>query len=286
MREQPSIEPITLNDAVALMDLAESVGWRWRSIPDQVKMFISTGTLFGHRLDGRLISSAGIYQYGSLDSLGVVIVHSDFQRQGLGKSIVKRCLVESEQTGAPVTLVATAQGFPLYTSLGFQTIGQIHRFDCEEPRTSDFVVDKDRNVSPIQESDLSELIRFDQIVFGADRSQLYRILFSNMECGFIVRNPDNSIQGFGLGIRKNNMIVVGPLIASTADIATLLIHKFISFWTGPVRIDVPGEQVPFMTQLTEAGFKETMVSPLMLRNADNLPGQRNQLFGIADPVFG
>jgi GNAT superfamily N-acetyltransferase len=279
------LDILTQADGVALQDLAKSVGWTFTS--GQVNMFISpVGTVFGHRLEDRLVSSAGIYIYGSaLASLGIVIVRPDFQRRGLGKSVVERCLREAEHNGVPVVLVATEQGAPLYTSLGFQAIGSIHRLEL---RGSVHAVPLSKSLEfhPVKEDNSSDLIAIDELVFGARRVELYRVLFANIECGFVTRNSQSAIEGFALAMRRNDVLVVGPLIASTLDVALALVSKFTANWTGPVRIDVPSEHKTFMTELARLGFKETMVSPLMIRNADGLPGQRNQLFGIVDPVFG
>jgi GNAT superfamily N-acetyltransferase len=285
MRQDLELGILTAADRDALQQLATSVGWSFTS--GQVNMFISpVGTVFGHRLGDRLISSAGIYIYGSrLASLGIVIVRPDFQRRGLGKSIVQHCLGEAEHNGVPVVLVATAQGVPLYTSLGFQTIGNIHRVEISGSVQVDSANDS-LELNPVQEDDLTDLVARDELVFGARREELYRVLFSNIECGFVVRNSQNSMEGFGLATRRNDVLVVGPLIASTQDVALALLSKFVANWAGPVRIDVPSLQTTFIGELLRLGFKETMVSPLMILNADGLPGQRNQLFGIVDPVFG
>jgi N-acetylglutamate synthase-like GNAT family acetyltransferase len=284
MENEFLVKPITERDSVDLMDLAESVGWRWSLVPNQIKILISAGTLIGHRLNGKLISSAGIYRYGPLNSLGAVMVRSNFQGKGLGKSIVKQCLFESVQMGVPVALIATADGYPLYNSLGFKAVGNIHRFDCGKYRVA---VDKSARVIPMQATDLDEIIELDYIAFGANRSNLYRILFPYRECGFIVRDLHNcSIQGFGLAVRKNNTMVIGPLVAFTRDIARELIDAFSSYGSDALRIDVPGHQTKFMSQLSKMGYRETMVSPVMVLNTENLLGQREQMFGIIDPIFG
>jgi GNAT superfamily N-acetyltransferase len=284
VRQDLALDIITRADRMALQDLAQSVGWTFTS--GQVNMFLSpVGTVFGHRIENRLVSSAGIYIYdATLASLGIVIVRPDFQRRGLGKSVVERCLREAEHAGVPVVLVATEQGYPLYASLGFQTIQNIHRLEINGSVHAVSPNDS-HELNPVKEDDLSDLVAIDEVVFGARRDPLYRVLFSNIDCGFVVRNSQNSIEGFGLAMRRNDMLVVGPLIASTQDIALTLVANFVAHWAGPVRIDVPSQQATFITELARLGFKETMVSPLMIRNAHGLPGQRRQLFGIVDPVF-
>ncbi|GMA64188.1 GNAT family N-acetyltransferase [Alicyclobacillus fastidiosus] len=285
MYQDFEIDMITKDDGLALQNLAHSVGWNFTT--GQTNLFISpAGKLFGYRFEGNLVASAGIYIYGSaLASLGVVIVHSGIQRKGLGKSIVKHCLIEAERVGAPVMLVATEQGFPLYKSLGFQTIGNIHRFEVSK-LLEDIRINGAFQVDQVQEGDLDQLIALDETVIGANRSRLYPVLFSNMECGYVVRNSQNTVVGFGLAGRRNNVLVVGPMVADTQDVALTLMRTFVSGWSGPVRIDVPSQQEKFMKHLLTYGFEEKMISPLMILNAHELGGKRDQLYGIADPVFG
>lgn len=285
MYQDFAIDMITKDDGPAFQNLAQSVGWNFTT--GQTNLFISpAGKMFGYRFEGNLVTSAGIYIYDSaLASLGVVIVHSDFQRMGLGKSIVKHCLIEAERVGAPVMLVATAQGFPLYESLGFQAIGNIHRFEVSES-VEDIRVNESFQVDHVDEGDLGQLIELDETIIGANRDRLYSVLFSNMDCGYVVRNSQNTVIGFGFAVHRNNVLVVGPIVADSHNIALMLIKNLVSGWSGLVRIDVPSQQEGFMKDLLTYGFKEKMVSPIMILNAQDLGGKRDQLYGIADPVFG
>lgn len=285
MHQDFEIERLAKDDGPALRNLARSVGWNFTTV--QTELFISpAGKLFGHRYEGNLVSSAGIYIYSAtLASLGVVIVHPDFQRKGLGKGIVKHGLMEAQQAGVPVMLVATAQGLPLYQSLGFQAIGYIHRLQVSQPPEG-IEANEDLQVDYVEEHHLDQLIAFDEVVMGANRRWLYPLLFSHRECGYVVRNSQNTLVGFGLAVRRNNVLVVGPVVADSQAVALTLIRRFALGWAGPVRIDVPSQQQKFMKELLRHGFEEHMASPLMLLNAQELGGKREQLYGIVDPVFG
>ncbi|QQE78373.1 GNAT family N-acetyltransferase [Alicyclobacillus sp. SO9] len=285
MYQDFAIDMITKDDGPALQNLAQSVGWNFTT--GHTNLFISpAGKMFGYRFEGNLVTSAGIYIYNStLASLGVVIVHSDFQRKGLGKSIVKHCLIEAERVGAPVMLVATEQGFPLYESIGFQTIGNIHRFEVNKPLRH-MKVNEFFEVNHVGADDLNELIALDETVFGANRSELYTVLFANIERGYLIRNAKNNVIGFGFGVRRNNVLVVGPIVADSQDVALALVENFVSGWSGSVRIDIPSQKEDFMKVLLTYGFEEKMISPVMILNAQELSGERDQLYGIVDPVFG
>ncbi|MBA2874254.1 GNAT family N-acetyltransferase [Thermaerobacillus caldiproteolyticus] len=279
------IEKIDVSSMPSLQKLAESVGWNFTT--ERLHIYLSLGTMFGHRLHNEWISSAALFQYGTtIASIGSVIVHANYQGQGLGRSIMKRCLYEVERVGVPVSLVATSAGVPLYQSLGFQTVEFIHRFTHTH-----FVYEpiecKQVEIEQLREKKhITEIIHFDKMVFGANRSELLHHLMKKRSIGFIARNAEKSICGFGIAFPVGNFLHIGPLMADHTDIALQLIQAFLCQSAIPVRIDVPSRQSDFMRALCQLGFQETLVSPLMLLYAQQLPGKRNRLFGIADPALG
>jgi GNAT superfamily N-acetyltransferase len=57
--------------------------------------------------------------------LSLLCVHQDHQRQGIGKSLVRWGLRQSEALGLPVHLEASPEALPLYQSLKFQIIDTV-----------------------------------------------------------------------------------------------------------------------------------------------------------------
>jgi GNAT superfamily N-acetyltransferase len=54
--------------------------------------------------------------------LSILCVHRDYQRQGVGKALVRWGLRQSESMGLPVHLEASPEALPLYRSLDFQVV--------------------------------------------------------------------------------------------------------------------------------------------------------------------
>jgi GNAT superfamily N-acetyltransferase len=54
--------------------------------------------------------------------LGLLCVHPDFQRQGIGKDLVQWGLRRAADLGLTVHLEASPEGLPLYRSLGFEVV--------------------------------------------------------------------------------------------------------------------------------------------------------------------
>ncbi|WP_206919695.1 GNAT family N-acetyltransferase [Alicyclobacillus suci] len=279
------VERLKPEDALALQALAEAVGWRFH--PEQAHLLLSAGgTVFGQRVQGRLIASAGIYTYDtSFSSLGVVMVDRAFQRRGLGRRMVERCLTEVAKTDTKVTLVATSEGFPLYASLGFQTVGQVYRYQ-RDSADSDDALQHYAGMSKMTRADLAEVIRMDDVAFGAPRSALLHTLFSQMQDGYVVRDATGALQGMGIAVCRGACLLIGPLVAKTNTTALALVQRMAAAFDGPVRLDVPSHQIAFANQLASHGFQEQRVSPVMLLGGSKLPGQRDVMFAIADPAFG
>jgi predicted N-acetyltransferase YhbS len=60
-----------------------------------------------------------------LPVLSLLCVHVDYQRQGVGKSLVRWGLQQSETLGLPVHLEASPEALPLYQSLGFDVVDTV-----------------------------------------------------------------------------------------------------------------------------------------------------------------
>ncbi|MDQ0188516.1 hypothetical protein JI721_16355 [Alicyclobacillus cycloheptanicus] len=133
---------------------------------------------------------------------------------------------------------------------------------------------------------LPEAIALDERVFGARRTAVYRALGQHLHAGAVVRDPQGRMIAIALAIQRTNMLVVGPVIAPHAKMAADLVHAISCGWDGLVRIDVPGQPAEFEALLGEMGFSAAMESPIMVMGAQTLPGQRQYLFGMVDPVFG
>lgn len=273
-------------DIASVLALIRDVGWR--VTPDQLRVFMASGTLFGHRVRGRLISSAALFSYGPAYAfIGLVIVHPDFQRLGLGRALLQRCLAARPPAAGPTGLIATDAGFPLYTSFGFRVVDQIHRYEyaaAEHSPISDPLLP--HPLTPIGALDIDDLSALDQTAFGVSRRGVYVHLVPDLMVGIAVRDESMRLQGYGLSIRNADLLVVGPLVATHVDIATSLLRRFVHGAIGPVRINVPGHQTSFRQALLDMGFQQVSTSRLMVVGSDSPPGQRDLVYGILDPALG
>ncbi len=117
-----------------------------------------------------------------------------------------------------------------------------------------------------------------------NRSLLYSLLLPRAVHSFKIER-NNRIEAFSLCIQKGNILCINPLIAKQEEDAIQLLKKICECWNGIVRIDVPHSQFTFRKFLQTENFQETLLSPLMIKNGSQLPGNRNMLFAMIDTAL-
>lgn len=265
----------TAADAPLLLELSESIGWPheigdWRTT-------VAASQVFGHRAaDGKILSSASIYQFGpDLAALAVVLVREEFRRQGLARAVVLKCL--DQVPGVPQMLVATPYGQPLYESLGFKISEQIVRLIATEgvslPVTG--------AVNRMTDTDLTRVFELDRAIYRADRSQVLRHRWAQVEGGVML--ADGS--GYAWKIPQRGGLVLGPVVATSPQDAVSLVAHLTAGFPGRIKIEVPDRHAELITMLTGAGFVVDSSRPLMLKNVEICPGRREMLFGLASLGF-
>ncbi|QWG29792.1 N-acetyltransferase [Bacillus mycoides] len=265
-----------------LLSLCKSVGWLQHEIfmKEQFHMYLSIGTIFGYVHENKLIAAGGVFSFApGFSSIGMLIVHPDFQRKGIGRILLNTSLKVTHPS-LPITLIATKAGEPLYESYGFQSITTIHRFEKQATyKNATFVP-----IKQIQQTDVHSLISLDQTATGAYRSKLFSSLLSRATYSFKIER-DNQIDAFALCIQKGDVLCITPLISKKEKDAIQLLEMICKSWSGTIRIDVPHSQFIFRQFLQTADFQETLLSPLMIKNGNQLPGNRNMLFAMIDAAL-
>ncbi|MCM3735556.1 GNAT family N-acetyltransferase [Bacillus cytotoxicus] len=269
------------SDLSQLLSLYDAVEWLHdiSFMKEQFETYLSVGTLFGHDNEGQLVSCIAVFPYKTgFTSLGMLIVHPDFQRKGLGRSLLDICMKKAPPL-QPVTLIATDAGTPLYHAYGFHTVTSIHRLERKRTTKLDSFATR-----TITNKDLNTLVQFDYIASGAHRPNLYSILLHRAHFALKIKRNDR-LEAFALCIRKGDTLCVTPLIAKNEEDALHLLLSICNQWNGTVRIDVPHTQKRFRDKLLSFEFEETLRSPFMLKNGDSLPGNRNFIFAMMDAAL-
>ncbi|MGG4166459.1 GNAT family N-acetyltransferase [Rossellomorea vietnamensis] len=271
-------------DIPGLIELSESVGWDYDK--HEIGTVMSAGSVFGHKnAHGTIVSSAAIIPYEvRLASIGMVIVNKEYRGFGLGKEATQQCS-NSLSGDTSIMLISTEDGKPLYERMGFKSVDRVHKYICDTYSTSK-KTDTTVTIEDFYVSHFREIVKLDEAAFGDKRSHFLEYRINQSEQCVVVKDKNGSLIGFGLSILGPINLIIGPLVAPDAQIASIILDKLASGHQGKLRIDIPSGQEAFMETLEQCGFVNVSNPPIMMLHSTKMPQRNDELFGIAAQVFG
>jgi hypothetical protein len=223
------------------------------------------------------VAQGALGDYGNAATLAKMVIAPEWQRRGLGARLLDGFLAEADARGVPVGLCATDLGRPLYESRQFQVSGELvilTGLPSLGTAAGGLVV-------PLLDAETS--VELDRRFSGCDRSRALGARFREASVKVGLARPE---QGFGLASAQGEGTLVGPILAETEDGARALATELLARASGPVRIDVPVEQVAFRQWLQGLGLREQAVRVEMARGAQRMPWQVAQRFALATQAWG
>lgn len=268
-----------------LLRLCRQAGW-----PDygeqELALLVQQGRFFGYQnVRGDIISCIGLFLFGRLASIGLVIVDKEYKRLGLGRRMVNACISKTDESTA-IRLCATKEGLPLYEKAGFHTAGSVRKYSCHSFQPIEKQDHLDAKLTAFRKQDFQELATADLAAFGGDRSNLLQQLISTSEECVIARNNEGQLIGYGLSVQTPANLKFGPIIAPSSDVAAQFINRLAAGKQGPMRIDIPGEHTSLHDRLIEMGFQADEEPPLMLYQIKMLPDQNGHLYALISQALG
>ena len=276
----PPLVKFNADDAPALLALSESIGWPhelsdWRTA-------LAASRIFGHRAeDATVLSSSALYLFNpGFAALALVIVREELRGRGLARAAVEECLRQAPD--AAVILVATEYGEPLYRKLGFRTVQQVVRLIAPEGASPGAEV----SCAAMTEADLADALELDRAAYGCDRGVALRKRWQSVERGVMLRDTAGAAQGFAWMTRQRGGLVIGPVIAPSAREAGWLVRSLAGDERERLKLEVPDDQTEFIAALKGAGFATDSARAVMVKNAEQLPGERSRIFALASLGYG
>ena len=261
MQEPFALDILTAADTHACWQLSQALRWPHREADWQqfITWANAHGAALAVRADGRLIGCGLAWQWGQEQgSIGMVIVDAAWQRRGIGKRLFKSLLQALE--GRDVMLQATAQGRPLYESLGFSAIGHARQFHGHWQPPTEAVptvsLAADERTRLLQPQDVPALLAYDQRERGLVRPALLQALLAQMDADehcAVSMDAHGRLCGYGILRRFGRGWVVGPLLADGADRAVALVKRLTQERTGDfIRIDLAAHTRAFPDSQAQA----------------------------------
>jgi ribosomal protein S18 acetylase RimI-like enzyme len=264
---------VLLEDDLAYVDeLVQQAGWnQLRDDWLRVLRYEPQGCLAAI-VDKHLIGTVTTTTYGKdLGWIGMMLVHPDFRRRGIASELMRRSIayLRDKQVEC-IKLDATPTGQIVYEKLGFAAEWKFHRWELAANQLASTV-----HPNPSMHPDYA----LDRLAFGADRSallnQLDRASFTVSVHG-----------GYGMLRTGRRASYLGPVVASTIDIAEPIIRTFLSLVVGGVFWDIPGPNIAAQTIAKQLGFQPVReLTRMKLGDMSTTPNMLLQ-YAIAAPETG
>lgn len=264
------VQRLTLDDLPDCCALAQSRDWsreehKWR-------LLVDLGTAYGLRDDdGELVGTTILTRYGStLAAISMVLVAARLEGRGLGRRMMTHAMAEAGD--ATVFLNATDLGRPLYEKLDFVAVGTTYM------QVGSFAATGGPAASRLAHpADLAAVAALDAEVNGVARSDLLERLPAFAEQLRVI-DRDGTITGYAGAWRNDDHLVIGPVIAESADDARVLITDIASSAHGRVRLDLDDRNPELREWAAGRGLESRFETAVMVHGDRPLPGDRSRWF--------
>ncbi len=278
---ETQIDLLTASDVGSAQSLVEIAGWN--QLPaDWLRMLTREPQgCFKATAAGCLLGTVTTIVYGTeLAWIGMMLVHPDARRQGIGKRLMGQAIHFLKVRGVKsIALDATPVGRPLYEQLGFKVSAEWQRWR----RDTGIAISA---VQPQEEAELSSIHslasphrELDRCAFGVDRWTWIERL---AEVSHVVASG----HGFGLLRPGRTASYLGPVIADDAAQAEILIQDLLQRQLGAMLWDVPPGNAPAESLAKQFGFEPVRVLYRMWLDQPTPAGKPSSVFAICDPATG
>jgi GNAT superfamily N-acetyltransferase len=271
-----------------LLALSNSLDWDYTRRYWQ--LLLSTGSVMGaFDEEQRLVATGAYVTFGpSHCFVGAVIVAKALQGRGIGKELMARLHKSISVKALPVQLIATPEGTPLYTKLGYEAVDTCHKLMRDKSSPSSPLGELDGvECKSITHDIMPEIIAFDRQKFGADRSHLLNALQQSGYAGLYLKNTKtNAIEGFAFQIEREGYSCIGPVVALNEKHAIGLCQVLCYGQSKPMRIDTYSVQSGFRERLEQLGFKEVDHAPVMVLGGKTVYSEHENVYALVSQAFG
>ena len=250
-------------------------------------LYISPETCFIAEINGQVVGTATLTLYGiTLAWVGMMLVHPEYRRQGIGKRLLEHCLAQSRQRGVrTVVLAATPAGKQLYDSLGFVQQYTLSRWAGRSAIACSGSLPT--GMAEWHETDSVHVERLDTEAFGVSRSAMRDALAADSISKRVLRSPSNQIEGYGFLREGADAAYLGPVVARTAEAGIELLEALLERSNAEnVYLDSPDANSAAAHWAQKRGFSIQRPLIQMFVGASPPPGNPEMQFGLAGPEVG
>lgn len=279
-----SIRPLSDTDLVSAANILKAAFQRAGNWIDDLRFNrgLQPAGHLGAYQNSVLVGMVGSIIYSTYAYVGLMAVHPEYQRQGVGGALMGYLLSWLAQQNVPlVFLDASKAGQPLYEKLGFVAYDEVYVLQRNGGFPPYILPPNVRLVSP---RELHLLEECDTGAFGANRRRVLDALLRTYPGrAFMVQDNHHRTSGY-LFAQRNR---IGPWGMQSLEYAEALLLAALSVpFHGDVSVVVPGSNREAIELLHQYQFKKVRVNRHMGRGISVPLVHDSKIFGKASLSLG
>jgi GNAT superfamily N-acetyltransferase len=281
------IRRMTEDDLSFADSLRALAGWNQTMADWQRFLACEPAGCFVAEWDGALAATATATSYRpQLGWIGMLLVHPDRRRHGIGEALLQHGIGYLESLGLDcIKLDATPLGQPVYERIGFKPECSLTRWELD--RTSRSRVTESPPAPSPPQKEVERMVALDQLAFGANRDRLIRQVTHSCCAAIVYSSASGSAFGFGMLRKGARAYYIGPLVASTPQIANeLAIQLLGQVPESPVFWDVLDDNTAATALVTTLGFKPQRPLLRMYKGRNAVSSNPQLQYALVDPAVG
>ncbi|MBC8753403.1 GNAT family N-acetyltransferase [Kordia sp. YSTF-M3] len=237
--DELKFEKLNFNGVKTLATWAQEEGWN--TGPHDAEVYFATDPdgFYGFHHNGELIAGGSIVSYnGEFGFMGFFIVKTEYRAHGIGRKLWyhRRDKLRSRlHKNAAIGMDGVVAMQAFYQKGGFEIAFRDVRY---EKKGTAFTIDK--NISPIEETDVETILKYDKQCFGFSRPQFLKPWLQLPLTKTFKYIENGELKGFAIIRKCNTGYKVCPLFADNLEVAEALYKACLNAVIGElVYIDIP-----------------------------------------------
>jgi GNAT superfamily N-acetyltransferase len=283
---------LTPDDVVQAVALTADAGWN--QIDADWRMMLDLGDGVGLFDGGTLVATAIVLPYDrpvaanpKFAWISMVLVTKAWQRKGLARWMLERCVAALQGAGYTPMLDATPAGREVYLKLGFVEGAEILRHVGKKPAALQVGSAPPQIFRWITPDTLNNIAAMDATVFAANRLSLLTALSTRIPMKSYFAHGAKPVAGFAMIRDGRHAAHIGPIVADDVGTAANLVTPMLLMLDAPaIIIDAFAHQTDFVKALAAAGYEVQRKLTRMHLGPKAPAVARERYFAIAGPELG
>jgi GNAT superfamily N-acetyltransferase len=274
-------------DLDACLGLRDLVGWNQQRRDWELFLSFRPTGCFVAVAGKTIVGTITTIDYDSRFSwIGMVIVHPEFRRRGIGTLLLERAIAGLE-TCETIKLDATPAGKKIYDRLGFVDEYGLMRLVGAENRPEIHLSGLAREAKPVSADHIPAIAAFDAPIFGAGREHVLAAWYERSPRYARILFRGDAIRGYCLGRPGRHYETIGPVVADDEEAALALIRAvLVEIGARPVCIDCFDHSPAFNEALETLGLSCQRPFIRMYRGPNLHPGIPARQWAVCGPEIG